>query len=427
MFRNGVVGQGWGQIALVPAAAPDEPRTILPLRCQRLHFAAGRGLCIIGNPGVFSTYDAYTFGSDFAIRHTLSLNGLPSRSRVSPDGRWGAITTFIAGHSYSDGSFSTKTVLIDLATGAELGNLEDFTVLRDGQPFKAIDFNFWGVTFTADGSRFYATLRTGGQTYLVEGDIAARQMRLLRTNVECPSLSPDGTRLAFKKRMSGILTGVTWRFHVLDLATMTETPLAESRSIDDQVEWLDDHHVLYEIAPDLWTVPADGTGEPRRFMRSAMSPAVLHTTFTPQASRVRKLSLPSADLAVTMSAAPNPVQVGEELTYTVTVSNRGPAAASEVGVAVRLSRAVAFGAIGQETPAGAPYSCFFQDGYVSCTVPRLADGESWTVEFTVTPKQAGVVHHRVTVDAAQPDPTRSNDSATVETTVIARPSAASPL
>ena len=37
------------------------------------------------------------------------------------------------------------------------------------------DFNFWGVTFARDGNRFYATLGTGGKTYLVEGDVAARQ------------------------------------------------------------------------------------------------------------------------------------------------------------------------------------------------------------------------------------------------------------
>ena len=37
----------------------------------------------------------------------------------------------------------------------------------------------------------------------------------------------------------------TWRFTVLDLATGTETPLAETRSVDDQLAWLDDAHLLY--------------------------------------------------------------------------------------------------------------------------------------------------------------------------------------
>ncbi len=123
---------------------------------------------------------------------------------------------FVAGHSYADAGFSTETTLINLETGAKVGNLEQFTLLRDGKSFRGVDFNYWGVTFAPDGDRFYATLGTGGRTYLVEGSVAERRMRTLRENVECPSLSPDGTRLAFKKRVGGLVSG-TWRFHVLDL------------------------------------------------------------------------------------------------------------------------------------------------------------------------------------------------------------------
>ena len=92
--------------------------------------------------------------------------------------------------------------------------------------------------------------------------------------MECPSLSPDGKRLAFKKRVGGLLRPV-WRFHVLDLATMSETPLAELRSIDDQIEWLDDRQVLYGDGSTIWVAAADGTGQPRKFLSQATSPTVL--------------------------------------------------------------------------------------------------------------------------------------------------------
>ncbi len=49
--------------------------------------------------------------------------------------------------------------------------------------------------------------------------------QVLRTGVECPSLSPDGTRLAFKKR---IAEPSEWRLAVLDLATLQDTLLNES-------------------------------------------------------------------------------------------------------------------------------------------------------------------------------------------------------
>jgi hypothetical protein len=56
---------------------------------------------------------------------------------------------------------------------------------------------------------------------------------------------------------------------------MRETPLAETRSVDDQAEWLDDEHVLYGLDESIWTVPADGSGAPQLFARRADSPAVV--------------------------------------------------------------------------------------------------------------------------------------------------------
>ena len=68
-------------------------------------------------------------------------------------------------------------------------------------------------------------------------------MQVLRENVECPSLSPDQRHLAFKSRLAN---GREWRVHVLELATMREWAIeTETRSIDDQIEWLDNGHVLY--------------------------------------------------------------------------------------------------------------------------------------------------------------------------------------
>ena len=119
--------------------------------------------------------DARSFGSDFKPDGKSRLTGILSRARVSPDGRYGAATTFITGHSYLDNGYSTLTELIDMQSGKRIVDLEKFKVTRDGEPFKAIDFNFWGVTFARDSNRFYATLGTAGKTYLLEGDLQARR------------------------------------------------------------------------------------------------------------------------------------------------------------------------------------------------------------------------------------------------------------
>jgi hypothetical protein len=200
--------------------------------------------------------------------------GIPSRARVSPDGRYGAVTLFVAGDSYAAaGAFSTRTTIIDLARGRKVAGLEDFVVTRDGRRITATDANFWGVTFARDGDRFYATLATGGRTYLIEGSVRARSARVIDDNVECPSLSPDGTRIAYKKRVPSKTR--PWRLTVLDLTTMRETPLAETRSVDDQAEWLDDEHVLYGLDGAVWSARADGGGRPVRFLAGAASPAVV--------------------------------------------------------------------------------------------------------------------------------------------------------
>lgn len=263
----------FGQIALT-TLAPGAARTLLALKCDRVHFAAGSGICLTRGSAFASGYRARVFGADLRTRGDVAVDGIPSRARVSPDGQLGAVTLFVTGHSYADtGGFSTTTTLIDLRRGRKIAQLETFRATRDGKPITAPDVNYWGVTFARDHDRFYATLATGGEFYLVEGSVSARTMKTIHAGVECPSLSPDGTRIAYKKRVGA--DAKRWRLHVLDLKTMHETPLAETRSVDDQVEWLDDDHVLYGVTESIWTANADGGGTPRRFAGAADSPTVV--------------------------------------------------------------------------------------------------------------------------------------------------------
>jgi hypothetical protein len=263
-----------GQVAIARLDDAGAPPVLAPLKCARVYFAGGRGLCVMRGSGFAAGYQAAVFGPDMRVTRRVDVEGIPSRARVSPDGRLGAVTMFVTGHSYADaGEFSTQTTLIDLQRGEAIADLEDFTVTRGGRQLTAIDVNFWGVTFARDSDRFYATVATGGKTYLIEGSVSARTARVLHENVECPSLSPDGTRLAYKRRTES--SEKPWRLTVLDLATMRETPLAETRSIDDQAEWLDDDQVAYGTGGETWVVAADGTGEPRRVIGDADSPAAV--------------------------------------------------------------------------------------------------------------------------------------------------------
>jgi hypothetical protein len=248
-------------------------RTLLPMRCDRVHYGAGRGLCVVRGAETEAGVRALVFDVHLRVRHEVELAGVPSRARVAPDGRYGAVTTFVEGHAYAKkGTFSTQTTLIDLRRGVKVGELEQFAVTRGGALVTAVDANYWGVTFARDSDRFYATLATGGRTYLIVGSVRQGTARTIHDNVECPSLSPDGTRIGYKQRVPG---RSTWRLAVLDLRTMRETRLAETRRADDQVEWLDDDRLLYGVDGAIWMVAADGGGQPRRYAARAESPAVV--------------------------------------------------------------------------------------------------------------------------------------------------------
>ncbi|MEU6773227.1 TolB-like translocation protein [Streptomyces sp. NPDC046759] len=280
-FVNAAAGPHRGAVASVPSTDPKDGRIASNLKCVRFYAAAGTGVCLQSVTGVLKQSNrALLLNAELRTRHTFALAGTPSRARVSPSGRFVAWTVFVSGESYSSAFFSTRTSVLDTRTMRLTPSLETFSVVLDGKPYHASDVNFWGVTFASDDDTFYATLGTANHTYLVRGSLSRRTVTSLVQNVECPSLSPDGTRIAFKKR---VLSGTSlWHEYVLDLRTLHETALAERHSVDDQATWLDDRTVAYALpangkvgTTDLWTVPADGTGSPRLLIAGASSPAPL--------------------------------------------------------------------------------------------------------------------------------------------------------
>lgn len=284
LVRHTALDLSHGKLAVDSGTSGEGSRHATPLTCHRVHFAGNRGSCLDARPGTIGGFAAILFDAAFKPTARVSLAGFPSRTRVSPDGRYVAITVFVSGHSYAGADFSTETLIVDAITGAPVvPNLEQMETWAGETRITAVDVNYWGVTFASDSNRFYATLSFGGNRYLVEGDVAAKRMRVVTEGIECPSLSPDNTRIAGKKVVPGP-GPMKWRLYVVDLATLEGRPVAEPRFIDEQVEWLDNQNVLYTQAAadapspavtDVWTVPADGSGTPSVLLRSAASPTLL--------------------------------------------------------------------------------------------------------------------------------------------------------
>jgi hypothetical protein len=282
VFRNTASGHGYGHVASVPLADPGGPRAVTDLVCDRVDASADLTACLRTVRGITPAYTAELHDTGTTPVAQWPLAGIPSRTRLSPDGTLVATTAFVTGHSYATVGFSTDTSLHTI-DGEDLGDLEQWTLLIDGTPSAPVDRNYWGITFV-DDTFFYATvgLTASGTTYLVEGDIAARTLTALAENVECPSLSPDGTRLAFKRVTGGSAPDAHWTPAIYDLATGAISLLPETRSIDDQIEWRDDDTILYGMPragvpgdTDVWQLRADGSGSPEVLIEHAWSPSVI--------------------------------------------------------------------------------------------------------------------------------------------------------
>ena len=113
---------------------------------------------------------------------------------------------------------------------------------------------------------------------------------------------------------------------------------------------------------------------------------------------------PSADVGATQSASPNPGSVGQNLVYTLKISNTGPSSAANVTVTDSLPANVTF-------VSGSP-GCINLGGSVACTIGALASGASSNLLVTVQPTAAGTLTNSVAVTTSTFDPVSTNNSST---------------
>ena len=281
VFRNTAPGQGFGTAATVPLADPGGQRALSTMSCDRVYGTHELTVCLQTKQGLATTFQATVYNSAWKETASWPLPGIPSRARTNADGSLLSSTVFVSGHSYAAAGFSTETVIRD-RKGQAIANLEDFALMLDGTRIKASDRNIWGVTF-APGKPdvFYATASSQGHIWLVQGSIADRTLTVIGNSIECPSVSPDGTRIAYKKSDTGTLSGHR-SIAVLDLASGKEMVLSEQQNIDDQIEWLDSSTLLYglprdgsEQDSDIWSIKTDPNARPTLFIEHAWSPAVV--------------------------------------------------------------------------------------------------------------------------------------------------------
>ncbi len=121
-----------------------------------------------------------------------------------------------------------------------------------------------------------------------------------------------------------------------------------------------------------------------------------------------------ADLAVTKTDSPDPVEVGGTLTYAIQVTNLGPEKATDVVVTDRLPNRTDLISASPESGA-----CERRGRKVTCRIGELAPDPANPVDVTilVRPSKAGLLTNSISVDSIEIDPLEANDRAEATTTV----------
>ena len=124
---------------------------------------------------------------------------------------------------------------------------------------------------------------------------------------------------------------------------------------------------------------------------------------------------PTADMVLlSLVGSPNPVTVGSPLTYSIVVSNAGPAVATTVKLTNTLPAGVTF-------LSATPSNAFTLVGSVLTftNLGNLAAGVPTNATIIVQPLAAGTITNSASVGSSVTDPLKANNSASVKTVVEA--------
>jgi uncharacterized repeat protein (TIGR01451 family) len=116
------------------------------------------------------------------------------------------------------------------------------------------------------------------------------------------------------------------------------------------------------------------------------------------------INLAISDLAISKSGEPDSVRVGQNITYTLVITNYGPVAAPGVMLEDTLPVSVTF--------SSASLGCIHVNGVVTCDIGFMAVGDSALRHIVVTSNAVGIAHNTAEVwsDITDPNPSNNTDS-----------------
>lgn len=284
VFVNRVPGDDYGKLATIDG---EGDRHFFGPTCDRAHASAGMALCLEPQDGLIPTWNARVLDfTDESLPEIASeIAARPSRARVDPRGSRVVWTSFVTGHDYlSAGEFATETRYIDFSRDGVTYTADQIRAAEVPERFNAQDGNWWGVTFDPSSEdHVYLTFGHGEETEVVRSDQRRVRFESAFDNASCPSQSPDGDSMVFKRAIEG--EDAPLSLVLRGLNTGDERVLNEDRFVDDQVEWLDNDTITYGLIRedsadtqpeyDIWSLDiTDPDSEPELLVPFADSPGI---------------------------------------------------------------------------------------------------------------------------------------------------------
>ncbi len=124
-----------------------------------------------------------------------------------------------------------------------------------------------------------------------------------------------------------------------------------------------------------------------------------------------------ADLSISKSASPDPVNQNDTLVYTISVANNGPASAANVVMTDPLPSAVTY-----QSSSATQGTCSQASGTVTCNIGTMSNGQIVNITINVTATTMSTASYAVntaSVSSTTSDPDNTNNSSTFTSTVAA--------
>jgi uncharacterized repeat protein (TIGR01451 family) len=348
---------------------------------------------------------------------------LTNNAAVDIDPTWSPDSTKIAFASFRNGNDNPEIYSMNSSDGSGLIRLTTNTAIEDREP-----------GWSPDGTRIaFQTDRNGNlEIYSMDSSNGSGPARI--TNNAARDEDPDwGTQGAdvsiVKTAPAQVLAGQTFTYGlgVTNAGPGTATGVRVTDTLPNDVT-LDGPLPAgcastganpITVTCDLGTVNAGQTVTRNINVRAPPQPGTISNTATVSSpndpntannsSTATTVVVAAADLSITKADSPDPVTVGEPLTYTLTVTNGGPNQATNAVIQDILPANATF--------VSASPGCTESGGVVTCNLGNLANGASATREIVVQPTAPGTLNNEATVDSDTADPNEGNNTATATTQV----------